>query len=270
MDFGVANLAYQRVLDLIASTRDPAARRVLRRGLAARTKWPHVADPSHANFELHYVAFHYAALAGLGDAKARGTLYALIDDIKERSGAAWIAAYWALRLELDGAADHVAQLFVRGVAYGNAHRSGVYEDIRRRVLDEFAAKHPDDPRWTVMLLDGDVSAVGSPSETSERALYLLARHAPLGTCDAVVNAAHAARPNVANYGLLALTTLGNQCRPALHRLFDSRVTPGEVRGAALEILGALDDPDLAALIARAEKQDVWEPAVDRARLWLHR
>src|SRR5262249_27782819 len=120
MDFGIANIAYGRILatiealghdgaspaDRTARTRIDAARGVLRRGLADRDRWPNVAAPNHPNYAPHFVAMHLAAKAGLGDAAAQRSLYALIDDANDTTRTAWLAALWALRLGLPAAADH--------------------------------------------------------------------------------------------------------------------------------------------------------------------
>ncbi len=275
MDFGIANVAYVRILELIAAMdarlpgaggpereRIRRAREVLRRGLEERSRWPHVADPKHANYALHYVALHTAALAGLGDGRARGKLLALIDDSADRTGTAWIAAYWALRLRLPDAAARAGALAVRGVAYANTERRGfLYQDVRARLLDAFADLHPDDPRWTVLLLDPD-----SGSRASEQALYRLSRHAPKGACDAVAAAARQARTEAAEHALLALTGLGAACVPAIERLFGDGTASAEVRGAALEMLAVLEAPSLCASLERARREQVWRPAIERAAL----
>ncbi len=260
MDFGVTNLAYQRILELIEKlpAGDPA-RGVLHKGLAERSAWPHVAKPSHPNYSLHFVAFHRAALAGLGDAEARTALFALIDDPAEHEGNAWLAAYWALRLRLPGAADHAGALIVRGVGYANGDRRGVFENLRAHVLDVFAERFPDDPRWTVLLLDGETLSLAS-----EQAMAKLSRHPPPKTCATVTAAAKHAATVAANHAFLALTVLGTTCLPELEQLADDATALSEVRGAALEIVAALESPRLCAHLAIARRDHVWEPAIERA------
>lgn len=266
-DHGIANIAYSRTLELIAtmaSDRSAAAetaRQVFRRGLEARSKSPHVADPGHSNYALHYVAMHHAALAALGDAAARTKVAALIDDPKDLSGAAWLAAYWSIRLRLPGALDRVAALAVRGVTTRDAHRTGIYEHIRGRTLDAFADAAPRDGRWAVMLLDADQYA-------SERALYRFSRAKPPGGCEAVTRAA-ARIPGSSvmtqtDNAFLALTGLGDGCVPALETLFlDGKVT-AEVRTSALEILAALESPRLCEHFKRAQRDRIFNPAASRA------
>jgi hypothetical protein len=275
MDYGMANLAYQRILDLEGATRlsnDPAAaraREVIRRGLLERSSWPHVADPKHRHYSLHFVVFHTAALAGLGDDEARRRLYAIIDDPNDK-GDAWLAALWTLKLSLPGAQDKVGDLLVRVQQRQDEHR-GVFEDIRTRVLEEFIARHLDDPRWTALVLDADRRIVVRPSDAAERALYRLSQHAPTQTCETVTTAARTITSfETLEFGLLALTTIGDACRPALARLAEDPRATAESRGVALEILGALRDPDLAARIGRASRSTVWKPGLERAKVWLRR
>ena len=259
MDYGMANISYRRILDLElalgSDARSNKAREVLRKGLVERNHWPHVADPSHRNFSLHFVAFHRAALAGLGDADARRGLYELVDS-SDREGNAWIAAYWALRLKLPNAADHAAALVKRDLTFTNDGRGDVYRDIRTKLLDVFADS--GDPRWTAQLLDPDRDA-------AERALYRFSRAPTPKACDVVTEAARDATPEGVEHGLLALTVLGQQCLPQIERLFLDRVDP-EIRGAALEFLAVLESPKICEHIARARAEKVWEPAIERAEL----
>jgi hypothetical protein len=267
LDHGVANIAHTRVLELIvtmASDRSAAAeaaRKVLRQGLEARNKYPQIADPNHANYSLHFVALHHAALAGLGDGAARTKLAALVDDPGDRSGSAWLAAYWSIRLRLPGALDRVAALAARGVATTNAHRNGIFEHIRGRTLDAFADAAPRDGRWAVMLLDSDQHA-------SERALYRFSRGKPAGACEAVTRAA-ASVPGSSvmiqtDNAFLALTVLGDACVPALEKLFlDGKVTK-QVRTSALEILAALETPRLCDHFKRAQVDRMFDAAASRA------
>ena len=232
-DFAATRIAYDRLLALAAEGR-LADRELVRRALVERRGWPYVAE---APFATLYAALD-AAVTGEADA-----LYARSDR------GDWLAAYWALALGLRGAADRVAPTIARG----GGHARG----LGTRVLEAFATRFPDDPRWTVLLHDRDAG---------EQALYRIARHAPRGTCEAV--AAAASTVEGAEHAFLALTVLGDTCRPALARRFEDRRAPSEVRGAALELLGALGDRELAARIARAERDRVWRPAIERARRWL--
>lgn len=267
MDYGMANISYRRIIDLVArldrSSSATAARKKLTKGLHDRDQWPHVADPSHRHYSLHFVAFHTAALAGLGDAAAVKKLWTLVDDPTDQTGAAWIAAHAALKLDLPGALDHTAALIARGTTYRNTERGDVYDDIRLRVLEAFVARAPSDPRWAVSLLD-----FAGPSNASERALYYLSRLLPAGACDAVADAARTAQPEQTELAFLALTVYGTQCLPAIEAVFDDTSATPEIRGAALEFTGVLGSKQLASNIARARKEKVWEPAIQRAELWL--
>ena len=267
MDYGMANISYRRIIDLVArldgSAAAKAARKKLLKGLHERDRWPHVADPTHRHYALHFVAFHTAALAGLGDEAAVKKLWTLVDDPGDQTGAAWIAALAALKLDLPGAVDHAAALIARGTTYRNTERGDVYDDIRLRVLEAFVARAPSDPRWAVSLLD-----FSGPSNASERALYYLSRLLPAGACDAVAAAARTAQPDQTEFAFLALTVYGTQCLPAIEAVFDDTSATPEIRGVALEFTGVLGSKQLASNIARARKDKVWEPAIQRAELWL--
>lgn len=265
LDHGMANLAYQRLLDQLATTTDPTSRALIEKTLVARNL-PHATNPTHKNYLLHFAVFHAAALAALGSVEARTRLYAILDDPRDR-GHAWLAALWALRLGLPDHANHVGALLLRAPRQAQQETTGIFENIRTRVLDAFVAKYPDDPRWATLVLDLDHRSLVAPSQTAERALYHLSRHPPRLACEAIAEAAAPLTDSEATeFGLLALTTFGDKCRPALARLVDDpRATP-QARGSALEILGAIGDPQLAQRIARAKAAS--KPAVERARSWL--
>src|SRR5262249_52497557 len=159
------------------------------------------------------------------------------------SSSAWLAAYWAMRLNVDGAMDRAASLIARDVASHIDTRSGVFHGIRTRLLDLYADLAPQDPPWTILLLSDP------PSEVSERAIYRVPRHAPKGTCEAVVGVARLANHEAAEQALLALTSHGDTCRDAIGRLADDTSTSREVRGAALELDAALGDSEIAQRIA---------------------
>lgn len=110
-DAGMSLIAYDRIIALVAALRgrtDAAAskaRRELLAGLRERSKYPHVADATHRNFGMHFVALHRAALAGLGDAESLRIVRAMILDGNDLSGVADLAALRGVQLGLDGALD---------------------------------------------------------------------------------------------------------------------------------------------------------------------
>ena len=262
LDYGMTNVAYPRALELIASGKlDAKATAILTAGLAEQAKYPHIADPTNERYSLHFVAYNAAAQAGLGDATARDRLYAIIDDDRERTGTAWLAAYWAIRLRLPGAADHAGALMVRGLAYGNDTRNGVFEDLRVKVVDAYADAFPDDPRWAIALLSPQ--GYGGEGNAAERAMYRLGRHAPPNVCATVTAAAAHANQDATEFGLLALTELGATCLPELEKLADTGEV--ELRGLALEFVSALESPDLCAHLAAAARDGVPEHYVTWAR-----
>jgi hypothetical protein len=295
-DFGATNIAYRRMLNLIvlmragtmrprdvgAATAEPKARErieearrrwleqsneakskrataILRKGLHERARWPYLASPGDADYSLHFVTMHMAALAGLGDADAEKRLYRIIDDESEQSGAAWLAAHWAIRLGLPGAREHAAALMARGVTYSNQEKRGVLQNIRLRLLNAYERAYPDDARWGLMLLDRE------QGNAAERALYLLSRRRLAGACAVVSQAVPRATPEAAEFALLALTTLGNRCRGDLKQLAENSALPAAVRGPALEVMAALAPDQAGPLIQRAGNDKDMRVYLQRAR-----
>lgn len=245
-DAGMSNLAYGRLLALVAALDErersqgkskaiTRAREILRAGLRERSSYPHVADPSHSNFAPHFVALHDAALAGLGDTAARAKLHAIIVDDTDRSGVADLAALHALRLEVPGAVDDAARRLALDVAFTNDERSGIFEDVRTKLFEALREQAPDDPRWTVALVD-------ATADVRERAIHQLSRRSPHGTCDAVLDAATHATDRAVDDALLVLTTLPGRCRAPLRRAAANARNPDAVRGMAFEALAILDEP----------------------------
>lgn len=245
-DASMANASYGRMIELVATlgtmTGKTAerARRELRKGLDERSLYPHVAEPGHRNFAPHFVAFHTAALAGLGDEEARLRLSTIIRSPDDRSGVGDLAAVAALRLGLPTAVDDAAERLALDVGFGNDERSGIFEDVRARLFAALVVAAPTDPRWAVALVDGE-------SDVRERAMAEYARRPIPGACDAVTAAAHAATDRGIDDGFLVLTTRGDGCRPQFERLAADAHAPADARGMAFEalaILGARVAPDV--------------------------
>lgn len=298
MDYGVTNRAYMSVLRLVWRLRQTRARdsrdalverakealhdgvdgmsrrwpepisaadkraaaKLLRDGLRRRMRWPHVSEPGHEDYGAHFAAMHMTALAGLGDHTALAKVHRMIDDPKDHSGAAWIAAYWAVRLRLPGVQDRVASLMRRGLGYTNEERTGLYQGIRTRVVDAYASEYPADARWAVMLLD--------PGDAGERALYLLSRRRPAGVCAVVTRAAAAATPPGVEWAFLALTTRHQECRGELEQLAKNAKLAAEVRGPAIEILAAMNAAATDELIRRSAREEAMRVHLERARVIL--
>jgi hypothetical protein len=245
-DAGIANVAYDRVIALVAALAErqqregpsktiTKARKLLRDGLRERSTYPHVADPTHRNFAPHFVAMHTAALAGLGDTAARAKLHAMIVDDADRSGVADLAAVQALRLDLPNAVDDASQRLALDVAFTNDERSGIFAGLRAKLLDGLRADAPDDPRWTVALVDAEI-------DVREHAIHLLSRRSPHGTCDAVLTAVNHATDRAIDDALLVLTTLPGRCRAPLRRAATDAHRAANVRGMAFEALAILGEP----------------------------
>jgi hypothetical protein len=184
-------------------------------------------------------ARHFGALARLGDASASKELLALARG-PVRWPSSWVAAKLALEAQLSGAAKVATQLLRKGKLWRARGNSRQY---KRQLIEGFArsarggAKHAG---WAVALLDWNVN---------ERYLALshFARIKPAGACAVIGKAAYAAHPDGVHDALVALTLLGQRCRPMLERLASGKGAPKSVdarqltavRGTALETLAML-------------------------------
>lgn len=263
-DAGISLIAYDRMIALIAvlnqrsGTQVERAKRKLLQGLRERSRYPHVADPTHRNFGTHFVALHRAALAGLGDAESREILRALILDPQDRSGVGDLAALRAVQLDLPGAVDDAAARVALDVAFTNDERSGIFGDLRVRLFDALRERAPDDPRWAIALVDGEVNV-------RERAMFAISRHAPKGSCAAVTSAARDATPRGIDDGFLVLTTLPDGCRSELERLARDARAPAKVRGMAFEALAVLGSK-LPQQLAKGVRDQDMRVYIERADL----
>ena len=241
-DAGMSLVAYDRIFALIAelSRRETAgetkgvarARARLLQGLREHARHPHVAEPGHTNFGTHFVALHHAAQAGLGDADSLAIVRAMILDDHDRSGVADLAALRALQVGLPSAVDDAAARLALDVAFANGSRSGIFDDVRPRLVDALRRRAPDDPRWTVALVDAE-------RDVREPAMHAVSRRAPAGTCDAVIAASPAATDRGIDDGFLVLTTIPGGCEAAFEPLARDATQPAKIRGMALEALAIL-------------------------------
>ena len=262
-DAGMSLTAYGRVIALVAHLRDrqdPAAKRARRQlleGLRARSEYPHVRDETHVNFGRHFVVLHHAALAGLGEQGSLDVLRQRMLDAADTSGIGDLAALRALQLGLPGAIDDASARLALDVAFVNDERSGIFEDLRGRLLDALVAAAPDDPRWTVALVDAE-------ADVREQAIAIVARHTPQGTCDAVIGGAAEATTRGIDDGFLVLTTVGAGCREQFDRLAHDARSPAKIRGMAFEALAVLGSGVARGVREAAMKQPGLEIHLDRA------
>lgn len=241
-DAGMSLVAYDRIFALVAelSRREAAgetkgvarARARLLQGLHEHARHPHVAEPGHTNFGTHFVALHHAAQAALGDTDSLAIVRAMILDHTDRSGVADLAALRALQVGLPGAVDDAAARLALDVAFVNEERSGIFDDVRPRLVDALRRRAPDDPRWAVALVDAE-------RDVREQAMHAVSRHAPAGTCDAVIAASPAATDRGIDDGFLVLTTIPGGCESAFERVARDATRPAAMRGMALEALAIL-------------------------------
>lgn len=264
-DASMANASYKRLIELVATLGHTSgkaadrARRELRKGLDERSSYPHVADPSHANFAPHFVAFHTAALAGLGDEDARVRLSAIIRKVDDRSGVGDLAAVASLRLGLPTAVDDAAERLALDVAFTNDERSGIFEDVRQRLFRAIVVAAPTDPRWAIALVDGE-------TDVREQAMAEYARHPIPGACEAVTTAARVATDRGIDDGFLVLTTRGDGCRPQFDRLAADADAPADARGMAFEALAILGARVAPEVLRRAKSVPDLRVHLERATL----
>lgn len=263
-DAGMSLVAYDRMIALIAALNQRSgaaverAKKKLLQGLRERSRYPHVADPTHGNFGTHFVALHRAALAGLGDAESREILRTMILDAQDRSGVGDLAALRAVQLDVPGAVDDAAARLALDVAFRNDERSGIFRDVRVRLFDALRERAPDDPRWAIAVIDGE-------QDVRERAMHAISRHTPKGSCAAVTSAANDATPRGIDDGFLVLTTLPGGCRSELERVAEDARAPAKTRGMAFEALAVLGSK-LPQQLAKGVRDDDMRVYVERADL----
>ena len=260
LDHGVTNTAYGRLLELVSESRF-LPRKQLRKAFEERATWPHVADPSAGTFVSHYPVYNNLVLAALGDKRALRAVMAVLVNTSDQSGLAWLAAYWSIRLKLPGTEKAVATLMVGGGVARDSNRSGIYRGIRSRVLNAFVATYPKSSAWAAMVVNADGNA-------SERALYHLSRRRPPQACAPAIRAAYKTRGRLtdraAEFGLLALTALGDACLARLETMAADGKAPRAARGAALEIAAALGSNRVSSLAKSFRATDARHPAPTRA------
>ncbi|MBN1774605.1 MAG: hypothetical protein JXB32_25315 [Deltaproteobacteria bacterium] len=195
-------------------------------------------DREHVQFEARQLALHHAALATLGDEDSRRRLVELIDDDVE-TVIPWLAAQYAVRLDLPEARDKLAKMVVRGT------RAGVPLDLwetRAAFVDAVAPRlGADDASWSVLLLDTNLHA-------RRRTLGRLARLRPPGACAAVADAVSGADDEAIEDAVLALSVLGSACRCRLETLACDGTAPERARLVSVEVLAMMRAPGVRRLI----------------------
>ncbi len=197
-------------------------------------------DREHVQFEARQLALHHAALATLGDEDSRRRLVELIDDDVE-TVIPWLAAQYAVTLDLPEARGKLAAMVVRGT------RSGVPLDLwetRAAFVDAVAPRFgADDAAWSVLLLDTNANA-------RRRALRWLARLRPPGACAAVADATAGADEEAIEDGVLALSVLGDGCLCRLQALAYDKTSAERARLVAVEVLAMMRASTTEDLIER--------------------
>ncbi len=232
------------------------ARATLLQGLKKLSSAPAVSQPNHRAYHETTRVRHLAALAGLGDGRAKKKLYHMIDHQSfsgYQADAPWDGAYYALRLGLPKAMDHALKRLRKGLTErpGN-HRwfeftGSVTQTSRVRLLEEVVRQSPSsDIGWTVSLLDFERDA-------REKALYLIARRKPPGTCQQLAKVASQATEQAVRDAFWGLSVLGIQCQDAMVGLARDTTQPPVVRGMAVELLAMIRSPQARRLIGQLEQ-----------------
>lgn len=189
----------------------------------------------HVQFEARQLARHHISLYRLGDNQAQKRLIELTSE-PTSSVIPWLAADIGLEMGFPNAADNAARVMEQA-PLGDPRIRWVRLKLLERAVTVMGA---EDPRWAVLVLDNH-------PEVRRRALHHLARQRPAKACGLVLAAADGVAPNRASHdavddGLLALTTLGNRCRPELEKLMPRRDVHPRVWGVSLEILAMMESP----------------------------
>lgn len=269
LDVLMYRVRYEAILSYLEATRSAGAtpeRARLLAWLRKRSRDPDVGgDRSRRDYFPDRRAMHLAALAALGDAPARQQLSTLIADPKDDGTAPWIGAYYALRLELDGAADlAVKRLLVARRQHMQRHsseswprRGGLVITEHGRIVEELVRRK--DPRFALGLLDKE-------GFTRVLTTTWLARELPAAACDLVGDAARDAEPESIDDAFWALSVLGQSCRATMQRLVADGSQPQPVRGMANEHLAILRDETVPANNSRLSRDRSYAPTVSRARI----
>ncbi len=271
---------YEEILHLIGrmqtqdasgvhDARFDAARTKIRAWLTKRSTEPDIAGgPSDTRFQPTERALHLTALAALGDAGAKSSLFALIDDPKESGVAPWIGAHRAMRMGITGARDHA--VIRLGIAMKERTERFSTEPFPERgallvtehgdVVDELVAEGDD--RFVLGLLDGE-------RFTRELTVGHLARKRPRRACELVARAATGAEDEAIQDAFWALSILGDACKPEMERLVSSASPKGDARAMATELLAMMRASSAEAAIRSASRTSgTFGAAMQRARLIL--
>ncbi len=264
---------YEALLNWLVRTRDSEpsqddvdARRRLLVWLKARSKKPDIVkNERDRRYSPTKRALHLAALAAMGDPKARRDLEALIEDPSDEGTAPWIAAYYALRLELVGATDLAAARLRLGIAKSTRRFSSKRWDRRGavniteqgHVIEELARR--GDSRFALGLLSRSVF-------DRELTAMLVARRKPARACELVGNAAAGAQRQAVDDAFWSLSVLGSKCRTTMRRLTRDPSQSPSVRGMANEYLAMLRDKSVPSQSATLLRDRDHRASAQRARI----
>jgi hypothetical protein len=262
-------LRYESILAFLESTRaggSAAERARLLAWLRQRSSAPDVAgDRQRRDFVPDRRAMHLAALAALGDVQGKQKLAELITDPNDDGTAPWVAAYFALRLELERAAElAVERLLIARHQHTRRHsseswprRGALVITAHGRVLEELVRRRDD--RFALGLLDRQAF-------TRSLTTAWLARKRPSSACKLVGDAAHRASPEAIDEAFWALSVLGQRCRATMQRLVADSSQPAAVRGMANEHLAMLRDQTVPANNRLLSTDSRYAPTISRARI----
>lgn len=236
--------ALDRLIDHLSRLRKAQRRRAemtLIRGLSRLTRSRE--NRRSISFSYSLLARHHAVLARLRLLSSKNRLPQLMT-WGPRTATAWVAVERGLAQKSPAARKHLAKLAAQSVRY---FAPGVLRKYKRRLIIRAGQTlGKKSAGWTALLLDRNANE-------RHLALYHFARARPPGACAAVTGAIAHASSDAVHDGLVALTVLGNRCRPALENLArDARQRPC-VRGTAAEVLAMMRAPSVPKILARLER-----------------
>jgi len=213
------------------------------------------------SFSYSLLARHHAVLARLRLLSSRSRLVKLMA-WGPRTATAWVAVERGLALGFPPARNHLASLTAQSV---RLFAPGVLRKYKRRLIVRAAQTlGSKGAEWTALLLDRNANE-------RNLALYHFARARPPGACAVITGAVTHASQDAVHDGLVALTVLGNRCRPQLEKLAREAAQRPCVRGTAAEVLAMMRAPSLPGILRQLERVSDLQtrrrlrPYVSRAR-----
>lgn len=262
-------VAAYRAVNRMVVAHQASELQALHRGLNELTE--HVESEVNGRRGLGELTYHHMALARLGEGASRRRLVEIagLDETAENVVIATLAA-----VELAGPAGRRAaeEVFVRssaGLAGPDASPAAELmsrvggrdsgHDERMKLVDRLA-EDGNHHGWVLALMDRH-------PRVRRRALHWFSRKRPAAACELVT--ARAAEREAAEdgvqFGLLALTVLGDDCEDRVERLASQRGVRNITKGMAVEVLAMMGSDAVPDLDARYRHHRWMRASIERAR-----